>query len=122
MAQRLDIFVTGIGKPLSEWSDRALEQLRADVHAQFVAFGGPRGASDELVRNGQAYAAEKKRRAGELTTAEVDELKSRGFCERSFGGISEQPSLGADNKRELGVDRDRPALEDKRERDRGVEL
>ena len=76
----IQLFMPGLLKPLSEWSPRALEQMRDDLLQQARVETSP-VARDELVERYTILAAEAKRRQGELTPDEVSRLRASGCCE-----------------------------------------
>ena len=118
----IQLFMPGLLKPLSEWSPRALEQMRDDLLQQARVETSP-VARDELVERYTILAAEAKRRQGELTPDEVSRLRASGCCEpftarlsrgRVGEGREEQPAKALAKGPEAAR---LPAQESERERD-----
>lgn len=104
MASVDDIFLSGFSKPLGQWSERALGQVRDDVCQLLEVETNPRARTD-LWETLTVIDAEKTRRERDLSPDEVAVLQDKGAL-RSFNA-DRAPVIG--KKRML--DRAREARE-----------
>lgn len=82
MASVADIFLSGFSKPLGQWSERALDQVRDDV-CQLLDVETNARARTDLWETLTVIDAEKTRRERDLSPDEVAVLQDKGAL-RSF--------------------------------------
>ncbi len=83
MTSVANLYLSGFSKPLGEWSERALEQVREDIEQVLGAETSP-AARVDLTETLMVLDAEVKRRAQALTAEEEAALEAKGAT-RSFG-------------------------------------
>lgn len=79
MAHDVDLYLPGFLKPLSQWSERALDQLIVDLGKQARVETGP-AAQEVLQRCYDVLKAEARRRAGTLSPEHAERMRAAGHC------------------------------------------
>jgi len=123
MTSIADLYLSGFSKPLGEWSERALQQVRDDVEQLLNVETNPQARVD-LSETMLVLDAESQRRNGLLSPDAIALLQEKGAT-RSFSERIEQAKEFIGEVREALADalnRDLGAVRDERDKGAGLGL